>query len=102
MFLLVGCATAHKPAVFDNTAFIEGGGPSKVVLVWEASSDPDAVGYCVYYGVVPNDYMAVRRVVGTNAVIKVPPHCTNYLTATTINSVGLESDFAKEITYISY
>lgn len=68
---------------------------------WNPSTDPNAVGYTIYYGTTSHVYTN-SLVVGnvTNATVSgLTPGVTYYFAATTDDSAGSESAFSGEATY---
>jgi hypothetical protein len=74
---------------------------SSVTLTWDASLDPTAAGYKIYYGVASRVYTNSIDV-GNTTVTTIPNLVagnTYYFAATTYNSSGLESDYSTETSY---
>ncbi len=72
-----------------------------VSLAWDASPDPDVVGYFIYYGGAACDFTN-RISVGnlTSATISnLVERRTYFFAATARNTSGLESDFSNEVSY---
>ncbi len=72
-----------------------------VTLAWDASTDPDVVGYNLYYGGATQTYTNVVAVGSvTNATVSgLLPGAKYFFAATAIDSVGMESEFSNEISY---
>jgi hypothetical protein len=73
-----------------------------VTLTWNPSSDPNAVGYKVYYGGASGVYTNTVEVGDTtNAVITgLVAGDTYYFSATTVDASGAESAFSNEASYV--
>src|ERR1051325_10824346 len=72
-----------------------------VTLSWAPSSDPNVVGYKIYYGAVSGTYTNVidtgsSTTVTINGLVN---GVTYYFAATAYNILGLESDFSNETSY---
>jgi hypothetical protein len=73
-----------------------------VTLAWNQSTDPTVVGYNIYYGgasgIYTNEFSAGSA---TNATISgLISGQTYYFAATAYNSLGLESGFSSEMSYV--
>lgn len=72
-------------------------------LEWDASTDPDVVGYNIYYGT--NHMVYTKTIPVGNVIFFLIPigsllNGLNYVfAATALDSVGLESDFSNEVSY---
>jgi hypothetical protein len=73
-----------------------------VTLAWEPSTDPNVVGYNVYFGGVSETYTnKISAGDATSAVISnLIPGATYYFAATAYDSTGLESPFSNEASYV--
>lgn len=72
-----------------------------VSLAWDASPDPDVVGYYIYYGAASGDFtnrVSVGNVTSTT-VSNLVEGALYFFAATARNTSGLESDFSNEVTY---
>jgi hypothetical protein len=72
-----------------------------VTLNWEASPDPNAVGYNIYYGIVSHNYTNIINV-GNVTLVTIDglvAGTTYYFAATTYDAQGKESGFSNEATY---
>jgi hypothetical protein len=72
-----------------------------VSLAWDASPDPDVVGYYIYYGAASGDFtnrVSVGNVTSTT-VSNLVEGANYYFAATARNTSGLESDFSNEVSY---
>jgi len=77
-------------------------GGQQVTLEWTASVSPTVVGYYLYYGTINGDYNN-KVDAGTNTTYTVSGLAggsTNYFTATSYNSFGIESSYVPEVSYI--
>lgn len=74
---------------------------SSVSLAWDASTDPSAAGYNVYFGSASRSYTnVVDAGNGTSVTVStLVPGATYYFAATTYNASGLESDYSIEVSY---
>ena len=74
---------------------------SALTLEWDASPDPDVVGYQLYYGGSSQQYTNfVSTGLTTKATVdNLADGVTYYFAATCLNSAGLESGFSGEIAY---
>jgi len=74
----------------------------QITLAWDASTDPTIVGYNVYYGSTSREYTN-NISVGQNTTVTISNLAGGvpyYFAATAMNSIGLESTFSSEVTYI--
>ena len=73
-----------------------------VTLAWDPSPDSSVVGYNIYYGVASGDYTNMVPVSNTNTVTLdgLVAGVTYYFAATARNTVGLESDYSDEVSYL--
>ncbi len=73
-----------------------------VTLGWQRSSDPNAVGYNIYYGVISHNYTNMVSVGNvTNTIIGgLVSGTTYYFAATTYDAQNQESGFSSEISYL--
>jgi hypothetical protein len=73
-----------------------------VTLAWIPSSDPNVVGYDVYYGGMSGDYTNMINVgnVANATVGGLTAGATYYFAATAYDSIGDQSGFSSEISYI--
>ena len=95
--LIIGQMTVTFCTVSAVTADV---GTNTVVLKWDASPDPDAVGYKIYLGITSHNYTASVDVGNaTNATITLPSHGTWYFAATCYDGAGNESDFSNETSW---
>ena len=78
-----------------------GNAGASVSLCWDPSTDPDVVGYSIYWGLASATYLDMTNVdVVTNATVAgLIPGTTYYFAATALDSLGLESDFSNEVVY---
>jgi len=74
---------------------------ASVILAWDPSPDPQAVGYRIYYGVASGNYTNSSPVgaVTTATVTGLTVGTTYYFAATAFDTNGVESIFSNEITY---
>lgn len=98
---LLCCALLHAPSPLFGAA------PSNpdsysLTLEWDASSNPDVVGYRVYYGVASGVYTnSVTAGNATSATISgLLAGVTYYFAVTDFDADGLESAFSNEISYL--
>jgi hypothetical protein len=86
-------AAALSSAVGDT------GTNASVTLEWDPDTDPDAVGYNLYYGGASQTYTNMVAVGdATNTTISnLLPGVQYFFAATAIDIVGLESDFSNEM-----
>jgi hypothetical protein len=75
---------------------------TSMTVAWDSNTDPNVVGYKVYYGPAPGTYTNNVSVGNTtNATLSgMVEGSTYYLSATTLDNLGQESDFATEISYV--
>ncbi len=73
-----------------------------VSLTWNPSPDTNAVGYNVYFGGTSGDYTNVLSVgsVTNVTIIGLTEGVTYYFSATTVSSLGIESAFCSEVSYV--
>ncbi|HEX5220020.1 MAG TPA: Ig-like domain-containing protein [Verrucomicrobiae bacterium] len=73
-----------------------------VMLAWDASPDPQVVGYRIYYGVASGNYTNSAPVgLVTNATLTGLVVGTRYyFAATAFDDTGIESDFSNETSYV--
>lgn len=72
-----------------------------VTLAWDPSPDPDVVGYHLYYGVASQTYtnfVALGQAT-TTTISNLTSGLIYFFAATTIDSMGLESEFSGEVAY---
>ena len=89
-------------AIFWLLACLPAFADQSVSLTWNASSDPNAVGYKIYYGGTSGVYTNTV-VLGTTTSVTVgglTEGATYYFTATTVSASGIESSFCNEATYV--
>jgi hypothetical protein len=74
---------------------------AQVNLAWDASTDPNVVGYKVYYGTSSRSYQAVIDVgkSSTCTISNLAEGVTYYLAATGYDTSGAESDFSNEAVF---
>lgn len=75
--------------------------PQAATLTWLPSSDPNTVGYHVYYGTASHSYSTVVAA-GNSTVVTIPglsSGTTYYFAVTAYDDAGNESDFSNEATY---
>jgi FG-GAP-like repeat/Bacterial Ig domain len=87
--------------LFAVCAPVETRGASTVTLVWDASTDPTAVGYFVYYGTGTRAYTNKLDAgsATTLTISGLQAGTLYYFAATTYNATGLESDYSAETVY---
>lgn len=75
---------------------------SAVTLAWDPSTSPDIGGYRLYYGTNSRTYNVAIDVgnVTTNTVTTLATNVLYFFSVTAYNTVGLESDFSNEISYM--
>ena len=75
---------------------------TSITVAWDPNATPNIVGYKVYYGPSPGTYTNNVSVGNTtNATLTgMVEGSTYYLSATTLDNLGQESDFATEISYV--
>lgn len=73
----------------------------KVTVEWDPNTEPDVVGYKVYYGKESGNYDTVIDVGDTTdcTITDLQAGKTYYITATAYSDNGLESSYADEIEY---
>ena len=74
-----------------------------MTVAWNASTDPNVVGYNVYYGGASHQYTAVTSVnqPATNAAIPgLVQGATYYFAVTALDAFGMESGYSSEVSYI--
>jgi len=73
-----------------------------VSLTWNPSPDTNSVGYNVYYGSASGDYTNVLSVgaVTNVTIVGLTAGATYYFAATTVSSLGIESAFCSEVSYV--
>lgn len=73
-----------------------------VTLAWDSSPGPDVVGYNLYYGIASQTYtnfVALGQTT-TTSISNLTTGLIYYFAATTINAMGLESEFSGEVAYV--
>jgi len=76
--------------------------PAVATLTWTASSDPEVVGYRIYYGTTSNNYLQAPGTgvsAGKQTVFSVgglPANTTYYFAVTSVDATGKESTFSNE------
>lgn len=71
-----------------------------IAVTWDPESDPDVIGYNVYYGTASRAYTNVASsTVSTASIKNLTGGTTYYLAVTAYDAAGLESDYSAEITY---
>jgi Fibronectin type III domain len=77
-------------------------GAYTVTLTWDASPSPGVTGYRVYYGVGSGNYTnsVVAGNVTTNTVSGLSSGVAYFFAVTAFNTIGLESPFSNEISFI--
>ena len=76
---------------------------ASVTLAWDPSPDPNVTGVNVYYGVQSRGYTNFLILGNTTSVSisNLASGSIYYFAATTVNAVGLESDFSDEASYFA-
>lgn len=77
-------------------------GTCSVSFVWDPSTDPDVVGYRLYYGGFTRNYTNHVEVPGavTNGTVSgLFQGKTYFFAATAVDSLALESDYSNEVVY---
>jgi hypothetical protein len=92
LFLLVWLAVLQKYSVIAGQS---------VTLGWDSSSDPNVLGYNIYYGTASHEYTSkVTAGNGTTVTITgLVEGVTYYFAATTYGAFNQESDFSDEAVY---
>ena len=70
---------------------------SYITLKWDRNPEPDIAGYNVYYGIISGEYVRMKTVTDTTAIIGVRGSRTYYFAVTAYNTNGAESDFSEEV-----
>lgn len=70
----------------------------EIDLEWEPNSEPDIVGYTVYYAPVENPPSSIH-ISRSRVKLNLVPGVTYFLYVTASNSAGMESDPSERITY---
>jgi hypothetical protein len=88
-------------ALVFNSGQIFGAGQS-VTLAWNPSSDPNAAGYNIYYGGTSRSYtnMLDAGNVTSTTISGLTAGATYYFAATTYDSIGRESGYSGEASYV--
>lgn len=88
-------------AIISLAAGLQVSFADSVTLAWDPSSDPDIIGYHLYYGIASQTYTGfVDAGPSTIATVdNLVPGITYYFAATTVDSAGLESSFSSEVVY---
>jgi hypothetical protein len=95
-------ASSFLVSIFIGLLLCAGGSlPAATTLAWDANSEPDVVGYRLYYGGSPGVYSASIDVGNTTArsVDSLEAGATYYFVVTAYNSAGLESAPSNEVAY---
>jgi uncharacterized repeat protein (TIGR02543 family) len=73
----------------------------QVTLAWDASTDPNVVGYKIHYGTASGNYPAVVNVGNktTYTITNLPAGTVYYFAATGYDSSGQESGYSNEVVY---
>jgi hypothetical protein len=82
--------------------FVGTGNTGQVTLAWDPQTDPQLMGYRLYYGTQSRNY-AMYMDVGnqtTGTIPELQPGQTYYITATAYDTAGLESEYSNEVTYV--
>lgn len=74
-------------------------GAKNVHVAWNASPSAGLVGYNIYAGTNPRQYVVATPAAGTNGVVTGLSPGTWYFAVTATNSAGLESPFSNEVSY---
>jgi hypothetical protein len=79
----------------------DNGTNGSVTLEWDPSTDPEVIGYNLYYGGASQTYTNMVPVgdATTTTISGLLSGVQYFFAATAIDSVGLESDFSNEISY---
>ncbi len=73
-----------------------------ITLAWDAAQGTDIVGYNVYFGTASGNYSSVTNAPTNLAVITgLVPGTRYFFTTTTVNSQGMESARAPEISFVA-
>ena len=99
-----GSRAAHAKwgvSIFAWLGFFAGCAGADFILSWNASIDPNAAGYRLYYGVSSGQYTnSVFVGASTNAAVRsLVPGITYYFAATSYDSLGIEGPFSTETSY---
>jgi hypothetical protein len=70
---------------------------TQLTLKWDRNPEPDIAGYNVYYGIISGEYVRMKTVTDTTAIIGVKGSRTYYFAVTAYNTNGTESDFSEEV-----
>jgi hypothetical protein len=77
-------------------------GDQSIALAWNPSTDPNTVGYNIYYGGTSGVYTNSVHISNANAVVisGLMPGATYYSSATAVSASGAESSFSNEINFV--
>jgi hypothetical protein len=103
--LLVACGGGNSgpgPGGGGGGAVVCTTGPAPAVLTWDTVSDPDLLGYRIYYGTAPGMYFQPRGGrdpvnVTTYTVMGLTSGTTYYFATTAYGTTQFESAFSNEV-----
>ena len=68
-----------------------------ITLKWDRNPEPNIAGYNVYYGIISGEYVRMKSVANTTAIIGLKGSRTYYFAVTAYNTNGVESELSEEV-----
>lgn len=100
LFLLGGCLDSRAAMLGTNGVYTIINPPASVTLAWDSVAGT-GMGYRLYQGTSSRTYTNMVDIAGaTNINVTIQRGITYYFAVTAYNSVGLESQFSAEVSYV--